>query len=53
MFPYLPNRGFTCKEIRMQEAEELYDLRKAMEAFAVKTHGQARGTCHYARGAES
>src|SRR3990170_1613472 len=32
----LPNRGFTCKEIRMQEAEELYDLREAMEAFAVQ-----------------
>jgi len=32
----LPNRGFTCKEIRMQEAEELYDLREAMEAFAVE-----------------
>jgi len=36
MSPYLPNRGFTCKEIRMQEAEELYDLREAMEAFAVE-----------------
>jgi DNA-binding GntR family transcriptional regulator len=24
---FLPNRGFTCKEIRMQEAEELYELR--------------------------
>jgi len=33
---FLPNRGFTCKEIRMQEAEELYDLREAMEAFAVE-----------------
>lgn len=32
----LPNRGFTCKEIRMQEAEELYDLREALEAFAVE-----------------
>src|SRR3970040_656991 len=32
----LPNRGFTCKEIGMQEAEELYDLREAMEAFAVE-----------------
>lgn len=34
--PFLPNRGFTCKEIRMQEAEELYDLREAIEAFAVE-----------------
>lgn len=33
---FLPNRGFTCKEIRMQEAEELYDLREAMEVFAVE-----------------
>src|SRR3989337_2727157 len=33
---FLPNRGFTCKEIRMQEAEELYDLREALEAFAVQ-----------------
>src|ERR1700752_2125742 len=32
----LPNRGFTCKEIRLQEAEELYDLREALEAFAVE-----------------
>jgi DNA-binding GntR family transcriptional regulator len=32
----LPNRGFTCKEIRMQEAEELYELREALEAFAVE-----------------
>src|SRR5260370_33473392 len=31
---FLPNRGFTCKEIRMQEAEELYELREALEAFA-------------------
>ncbi|HZA53352.1 MAG TPA: GntR family transcriptional regulator [Candidatus Udaeobacter sp.] len=42
---FLPNRGFTCKEIRLQEAEELYDLREALEAFAVEraiknlTHG--------------
>jgi DNA-binding GntR family transcriptional regulator len=33
---FLPNRGFTCKEIRMQEAEELYELREAFEAFAVE-----------------
>ena len=33
---FLPNRGFTCKEIRMQEAEELYELREALEAFAVE-----------------
>lgn len=33
---FLPNRGFTCKEIRMQEADELYDLREALEAFAVE-----------------
>jgi DNA-binding GntR family transcriptional regulator len=33
---FLPNRGFTCMEIRMQEAEELYDLREALEAFAVE-----------------
>src|ERR671914_618159 len=33
---FLPNRGFTCKEIRMQEAEELYDLREALEVFAVE-----------------
>jgi DNA-binding GntR family transcriptional regulator len=32
----LPNRGFTCKEIRMQEAEELYELREALEALAVE-----------------
>src|SRR5262249_10273025 len=32
----LPNRGFTCKEIRLQEAEELYDLREALEAFVVE-----------------
>src|SRR5262245_3237089 len=32
----LPNRCFTCKEIRMQEAEELYELREALEAFAVQ-----------------
>jgi len=33
---FLPNRGFTCREIRMQEAEELYELREALEAFAVE-----------------
>jgi DNA-binding GntR family transcriptional regulator len=33
---FLLSRGFTCKEIRMQEAEELYDLREAIEAFAVE-----------------
>jgi DNA-binding GntR family transcriptional regulator len=33
---FLPKRGFTCKEIRIQEAEELYDLREALEAFAVE-----------------
>jgi DNA-binding GntR family transcriptional regulator len=33
---FLPNRGFTCKEIRLQEAEELYDLREALEAFAIE-----------------
>lgn len=33
---FLPNRGFTCKEIRMQEAEELYELREALEVFAVQ-----------------
>ena len=33
---FLPNRGFTCKEIRMQEAEELYEIREALEAFAVE-----------------
>ena len=33
---FLLNRGFTCKEIRMQEAEELYELREALEAFAVE-----------------
>jgi GntR family transcriptional regulator, rspAB operon transcriptional repressor len=32
----LPNRGFTCKEIRLQEAIELYELREALEAFAVE-----------------
>ena len=32
----LPNRGFTCKEIRLQEADELYQLREALEAFAVE-----------------
>src|SRR5918992_3994722 len=32
----LPNRGFTCKEIRLQEADELYELREALEAFAVE-----------------
>src|SRR5574342_929401 len=33
---FLPNRGFTCKEIRLQEAEELYELREALEAFTVE-----------------
>jgi DNA-binding GntR family transcriptional regulator len=33
---FLPNRGFTCKEIRLQEAEELYELRESFEAFAVE-----------------
>jgi DNA-binding GntR family transcriptional regulator len=33
---FLPNRGFTCKEIRLQEAEELYELRESLEAFAVE-----------------
>jgi DNA-binding GntR family transcriptional regulator len=33
---FLPNRGFTCKEIRLQEAEELYDLREALEVFAME-----------------
>src|SRR4249919_1043662 len=33
---FLPNRGFTCKEIRLQEAEELYEVREALEAFAVE-----------------
>src|SRR5438552_1339080 len=33
---FLPNRGYTCKEIRMQEAEELYELREALEAFTVE-----------------
>jgi len=33
---FLPNRGFTCKEFRMQEAEELYELREALAAFAVE-----------------
>jgi len=32
----LPNRGFICKEIGMQEAEELYDLREGLEALAVE-----------------
>jgi DNA-binding GntR family transcriptional regulator len=32
----LPNRGFICKEIGMQEAEELYELREALEGFAVE-----------------
>src|SRR5581483_6988624 len=30
---FLPNRGFTCKEIRMQEAEELYELRDKMNSY--------------------
>jgi DNA-binding GntR family transcriptional regulator len=33
---FLPNRGFTCKEIGLQEAEELYDLREALEVFAME-----------------
>ncbi len=33
---FLPNRGFTCKEITLQEAEELYDLREALEVFAME-----------------
>ena len=33
---FLPNRGFTCKEIRLQEAEELYELRESLEAFTVE-----------------
>ena len=32
----LPNRGFICKEIRLQEAAELYDVREALEALAVE-----------------
>ena len=32
----LPNRVFTCKEIRLQEVNELYQLREALEAFAVE-----------------
>ncbi|HEY7322336.1 MAG TPA: GntR family transcriptional regulator [Candidatus Binatia bacterium] len=32
----LPNRGFTCKEIRLQEADDLYQLREALEAYAVE-----------------
>lgn len=32
----LPNRGFICKEIGLQEADELYDLREALEAFAME-----------------
>src|SRR6478736_6296582 len=32
----LPNRGFTCKEIRLQEAVELYELREVLEVFAVQ-----------------
>ena len=41
---FLPNRGFTCKEIRMQEAEELDDLRPALEAFAVEKAIERRDT---------
>ena len=33
---FQPKRGFTCKEIKLQEAEELYELREALEAFAVE-----------------
>lgn len=33
---FLPSRGFTCKEIRMQEAEELYELSEALATFAVE-----------------
>mgnify|MGYP001164599332 CR=1 FL=1 len=33
----LPNRGFTCKEISLQEADDLYQLREALEDFAVET----------------
>lgn len=33
---FLPIRGFTCKEIRLQEAEELYEPRQSLEAFAVE-----------------
>jgi DNA-binding GntR family transcriptional regulator len=36
---FLPIRGFTCKEIRLQEAEELYDLREALETLAVEKAG--------------
>ncbi len=32
----LPNRGFVCKEIGMQEAEELCDLRECLEAYCVE-----------------
>ena len=39
----LPNRGFTCKEIRLQEADELYQLREALEAFAVEDHKNLPG----------
>lgn len=33
---FLPNRGFTCREIGLAEAIELYELREALEAFAVE-----------------
>jgi DNA-binding GntR family transcriptional regulator len=32
----LPNRDFVCKEIGLQEAEELYDLRECLEVFAIE-----------------
>src|SRR5258705_7642275 len=33
---FLPNRGFTSKEIRLKAAEELYELREPLEPLAVK-----------------
>ena len=32
----LPNRGFVCKVIGLQEAEELYELRECLEVFCVE-----------------
>lgn len=32
----IPNKGYYVKEITVEEAEELYDIREALELFAIK-----------------
>jgi DNA-binding GntR family transcriptional regulator len=39
---FLPKRAFTCKEIRLQVAEELYDLRAANVLADLKQRQETR-----------